>query len=51
MLNALAGKFDPVGMLAPCLLGGKQILHKLTVLMNIDWNDKISEVVSKEWCK
>ena len=50
MLSALAGQFDPVGMLAPCMLGGKQILQKLTV-MGIDWDDKIPEAVSKEWCK
>ena len=37
-------------MLAPCLLGGKQILQKLTV-MGIDWDDKIPEAVSKKWCK
>ena len=35
MLSALAGQFDPVEMLAPCLLRGKQILQKLTV-MGID---------------
>ena len=50
MLSALAGQFDPLGMLAPCLLGGKLILQKLTI-MSIDWEDKISEVLYKEWCK
>ena len=50
MLSALAGQFDPLGMLAPCLLGGKLILQKLTI-MSIDWEDKIPEVLRKEWCK
>ena len=37
-------------MLAPCLLGNKLILQKLTI-MSIDWEDKIPEVLYKEWCK
>ena len=49
-LSAAAGQFDPQGMLAPCLLEGEQIFQKLTV-MGIDWNDRILEAVSKEWCK
>ena len=32
MLSALASQFDPLGILAPCLLGGKLILQKVTTL-------------------
>ena len=32
MLGALAGQFDPFDILAPCLLKGKLILQKVTIL-------------------
>ena len=28
MLSVLANQFDPLGILAPCLLGGKLILQR-----------------------
>ena len=43
MLRALASQFDPLGFLAPWLLGGKLILHNATKL-GYDWDDYLFTV-------
>ena len=48
MLNALVGLFDPLGILAPCMLEGKLILQKMTVL-GIGRDDELPENILKEW--
>ena len=50
MLGALAGQFDPSGILAPCLLEGKVILQKVTSL-GLGWDDKLPEDIRKDWSK
>ena len=42
ILGALAGQFDPLGILAPCLLEGKLILQKVTVL-GLGWDDELPD--------
>ena len=48
MLSALASQFDPLGILAPCLLGGKLILQKITAL-GLEWNDSFPSNILEEW--
>ena len=50
MLSALAGQFDPLGILAPCLLEGKLILQKVTFL-DLGWDDELPEDILKDWSK
>ena len=50
MLSALAGQFDPLGILASCLLEGKLILQKETIL-GLGWDDELSEDILKDWSK
>ena len=50
MLEALAAQFDPLGILAPCLLEGKLILQKVTIL-DLGWDDELPEDICKDWSK
>ena len=50
MLGALAGQFDPLDILAPCLLKGKLILQKVTIL-SLGWDAELSEDILKDWSK
>ena len=50
ILGALAGQFDPLGILASCLLEGKLIFQKVTIL-GLGWNDKLPENICKDWSK
>ena len=47
MLRAIASLFDPLGFLAPWLLGGKLLLQRVTVL-KLDWDEKLPPVIVKE---
>ena len=47
MLEALAAQFDPVGILAPCLLEGKLIPQKVTIL-DLGWDDELPEDICKD---
>ena len=49
MSSQLASQFDPLGMAAPHLLGGKQILQRVTAL-GVEW-DKILSVDIKDCWK
>ena len=40
MFGALAGQFDSLGILVPCLLEGKLILQKVTIL-GLGWDDEL----------
>ena len=48
MLRAIASLFDPLGFLAPWLLGGKLLLQRVTVL-KLDWDEKLPPIIVKEW--
>ena len=48
MLSVLASQFDPLGILAPCLLGGKLILQK-AVTSNLAWDDKLPDDIMSDW--
>ena len=50
MLGELAGQFDPLGILAPCLLEGKLIFQNVTIL-GLGWDDELSEDILKDWRK
>ena len=50
MLGTLAGQFDPLFILTPCLQKGKLILQKVTVL-GLGWDDELPKNVFKEWSK
>jgi len=50
-LCVLASQFDPLGILAPCLLEGKLILQKVTT-MELDWDASLPDDVlsdGKAW--
>ena len=42
MLSSLAGLFDPLGILGPCILEGKLILQEVAVA-GLDWDDQLSD--------
>ena len=50
MLSSLAGQFDPLGILAPCLLEGKLILQNVATL-GLGWDDELPEDIVKRWLK
>ena len=50
MLGTPAGQFGPLGILAPCLLEGKLILQKGTILGR-GWDDDLPENILKNWNK
>ena len=50
MLSSLAGQFDPLEILAPCLLEGKLILQNVATL-GLGWDDELPEDIVKRWRK
>ena len=48
MLRFLAGHFDPLGFIAPYLLGGKLILHRSTCA-GIGWDDELPKDMMIDW--
>ena len=48
MLSVLASQFDPLEILAPCLLGGKLILQR-TVTSKLAWDDKLPAGIMSDW--
>ena len=48
MLGSLAGLFDPLGILGPCILEGKLILREVA---GLDWDDQLSDKVLHKWRK
>ena len=50
MLSSLADQFDPLGILAPCLLEGKLILQNVATL-GLGWDDELPEDFVKRWHK
>ena len=50
MASQLASQFDPLGIVAPLLLGGKLILQKVTAT-GVDWDNAVSDEVKKDWKK
>ena len=50
MLSSLAGQFDPLGILAPCLLEGKLILQNFATL-GLGWDDELLQDILKRWRK
>ena len=46
MASQLASHFDPLGIVAPLLLGGKLILQKVAA-SGVDWDDAVSDEVKK----
>jgi len=50
MLSALAGQFDPLKILAPCMLEGKLTLQKV-VTLGLGSDDKLPDDILKDWHK
>ena len=48
MLSVLARQYDPLGFLAPCFLGGKLILQKVTSL-GLGWEEILPSDVLSKW--
>ena len=48
ILSTVASIYDPLGLAAPVLLKGKQILQELCRL-KLDWDSPIPESISKQW--
>ena len=46
MASQLASQFDPLGIVAPLLLGGKLILQKVAA-SGVDWDDAVSDELKK----
>ena len=50
MLSSLAGQFDLLGILTPCLLEGKLIFQNVGTLRQ-GWNDELPKDILKRWRK
>ena len=50
MASQLASQFDPLGIVAPLLLGGKVDFAK-SRCAGVDWDDAVSDKVKKDWKK
>ena len=48
MASQLASYFDPLGMIAPCILGGKLILQRVAQA-KFDWDDKLPDDILHNW--
>ena len=48
--SQLASQFDPLGIVAPLLLGRKLNLQKVAA-SGVDWNDAVSDEAKKDWKK
>ena len=48
VLSILSSIYDPLGLCAPFLLKGKQIMQKLCQL-NLKWDEDIPDEISNEW--
>ena len=46
----IASRFDPLGIVAPLLLGEKLILQKVAA-SGVDWDNAVSDEVKKDWKK
>ena len=46
--SQLASYFDPLGMIAPCILGGKLILQRVAQA-KFDWDDKLPDDILHSW--
>ena len=50
MLSSLAEQFNPLGIVAPCLLEGKLILQNVATL-ELGWDDELPQVILERWRK
>lgn len=50
ILSVISQIFDPLGLLAPCVILMKMLLQKLW-LHKIGWDEKLTSDVSKEWAE
>ena len=50
MSSKLASMFDPLGMAAPYLLGGKLILQSVATL-GFGWDDQLPDDILRKWEK
>ena len=48
MASQLASYFDPLGMIAPCVLRGKLILQRVAQA-KFDWDDKLQDDILHNW--
>ena len=48
MASQLASNFDPLGVVSPCLLGGKLILQRVATA-KYDWDDKLPDNIISNW--
>ena len=48
MASQLASNFDPLGVVSPCLLGGKLILQRVATA-KYDWDDKLPDNIISDW--
>lgn len=48
LLSVIAQIFDPLGLLAPCIITMKMVLQSLW-LRKLSWDEQLPEVLSKHW--
>ena len=48
MASQLASNFDPLGVVSPCLLGGKLLLQRVATA-KYDWDDKLPDNIISDW--
>ena len=48
VLSTLSSVYDPLGLVAPVILGGKQILQELC-RENAEWDDPFPEELRPRW--
>ncbi|XP_053400480.1 uncharacterized protein LOC128557280 [Mercenaria mercenaria] len=49
VLSTINGLFDPLGFVAPVVLGGRLIMKQALQDQNLDWDDPLSENLRKDW--
>ena len=50
MLDALVGQFDPLSILAPCLLD-VILIHQKVTSFGLGWDNELSEDILEDWRK
>ena len=50
MLDALTGQFDPLRILAPCLLE-VILFHQKVTIFGLGWDNELSEDILEDWSK
>ncbi|CAC5372314.1 unnamed protein product [Mytilus coruscus] len=49
LLSVINGIFDPLGFIAPVILGGRLIMREAVQNSSLDWDDQLSDNLLSDW--